>query len=139
MLPLLGVFSKVCVAIQPYSSFDLRRCELEDRGISNLATALAIWSASVVKLVVSWNKITSVGIRTLADDSVEAVKTLTKLCLMGNLLKSEGATILPDALGRNATPGLKQLHLDYCHIDDDGFVTLVSALEQSAPLCTFST
>ncbi len=118
---------------------DLRSCGLDNTGVSLLAHALAIRNASVLVLDLQRNEITSVGVRALVVGNVKAVKTLTNLCLSGNLIKSEGATIMADALMRNAMPNLKQLHLDYCHIDDDGFVTLVSALEQSAPLCTFST
>jgi Ran GTPase-activating protein (RanGAP) involved in mRNA processing and transport len=65
---------------------------------------------------------------------VEAVKTLTHLCLSGNFVKCEGATILADALGRNAMPELKRLDLNWCGIDYDGFVALVSALEQNTSL-----
>jgi hypothetical protein len=65
---------------------------------------------------------------------VEAVKTLTKLCLEGNRIGSEGATILADALGDNAMPNLKQLHLGSCCIEDDGFVALGAALEQNTSL-----
>jgi hypothetical protein len=43
-------------------------------------------------------------------------------------------TILADPLGRNAMPSLKRLYLCVCHIDDDGFVALVSALEQKTCL-----
>jgi hypothetical protein len=62
------------------------------------------------------------------------VKTLTKLFLSGNPIGSEGATIVADALRRNAIQKLKQLYLGWCHIDDDGFVALVSALEQNSSI-----
>jgi Ran GTPase-activating protein (RanGAP) involved in mRNA processing and transport len=114
--------------------FSVSQCELNDQGISILANALVARNASMVKLDLSCNKITSVGVRALVDDNVEIVKTLTELCLMGNPLNSEGATIMADALGRNAMPSLKQLDLDFCGIDDDGFVAMVSALEQSTSL-----
>jgi hypothetical protein len=77
------------------------------------------------------NEITSVGVRALVDDNVAVVKTLTKLRLSGNRIRCEGATILANALGDNAMPSLKQLQLGYCDIGDDGFVALVSALEQN--------
>jgi hypothetical protein len=113
---------------------DLRRCGLGDQGISILANALVARNASMVKLDLSWNKITSIGVRALVDDNVEVVKTLTELCLTGNPIGSIGVTLLADALGRNAMPSLKQLDLNYCGIEDDGFVALVSALEQNASL-----
>jgi Ran GTPase-activating protein (RanGAP) involved in mRNA processing and transport len=37
-------------------------------------------------------------------------------------------------MGRNDMPNLKQLELGNCKIDDDGLVTLVSALEQNTAL-----
>jgi Ran GTPase-activating protein (RanGAP) involved in mRNA processing and transport len=111
---------------------DLRQCRLDDQGISVLA--LAIRNASLLELDLSGNAITSVGVRALVDDTVEAVKTLTKLSLWANCIRSEGAIILADALGRNAMPSLKGLDLDHCGIYDDGFVALVSALEQDTSL-----
>jgi hypothetical protein len=85
-------------------------------------------------IYLSWNKITSVGVRALVDSGVEAVKILSVLSLMHNPLTSEGASILADALRRNAMPCLKVLHLDGCSIEDDGFVALLSALEQNSSL-----
>jgi Ran GTPase-activating protein (RanGAP) involved in mRNA processing and transport len=70
----------------------------------------------------------------LLENGVEAVKTLTKLSLTFKPVESEGETILADALGRNAMPSLKHLHLNNCGIEDDCFVALVSALEQNTSL-----
>jgi Ran GTPase-activating protein (RanGAP) involved in mRNA processing and transport len=78
----------------------LRGCKLDDQGISNLANALAIRNASILELNLQWNDITSVGVRALLGDNVEAVKTLTELCLASNPIGREGVTILADALGR---------------------------------------
>jgi Ran GTPase-activating protein (RanGAP) involved in mRNA processing and transport len=75
-----------------------------------------------------------VGVRALVDDNVEVVKTLTKPRLAFNPVRSEGATIQADALGRNAMPNLRRLDLDGCGIEGDGIVTLVSALEQNTSL-----
>jgi Ran GTPase-activating protein (RanGAP) involved in mRNA processing and transport len=113
---------------------DLSACGLDDRGISLLANALAIRNASILELNLAFNEITSAGVRALVDDTVEAVKTLTKLCLWYNPIRSEGATILADALRRNTMPSLKRLDLRSCGIDDDGFVTMVSALEHNTSL-----
>jgi Ran GTPase-activating protein (RanGAP) involved in mRNA processing and transport len=113
---------------------DLSFCRLDDQGISILADALATRNASLLELNLRTNEITSAGVRALVDDNVEAVNTLTKLCLAHNRVKSEGATILADALGRNAMPSLKQLDLGWCGIGDDGFVALASALEQNTSL-----
>jgi Ran GTPase-activating protein (RanGAP) involved in mRNA processing and transport len=62
---------------------------------------------------------------------MEAMKNITKLCLSGNPIWSEGATIMADALGNNAMPSLKRLNLGMRHIYNDGVVVLVSALEQN--------
>jgi Ran GTPase-activating protein (RanGAP) involved in mRNA processing and transport len=112
---------------------DLCVCSLDDQGISLLANALAIRNASILELNLLHNGITSWGVRALVHN-VEAVKTLTKLCLTHNPIGSEGATILADALGRNAMPSLKRLDLRWCGIGDDGFVALMSALEQNTSL-----
>jgi Ran GTPase-activating protein (RanGAP) involved in mRNA processing and transport len=113
---------------------DLHYCGLGDQCVSLLANAFAIRNGSMLELDLGGNEITSVGVRALVDDNVEAVKTLTKLCLWYNPIRSEGATILADALGHNAMPSLKGLDLDCCGIEDDGFVALVSALEQNTSL-----
>jgi Ran GTPase-activating protein (RanGAP) involved in mRNA processing and transport len=113
---------------------DLGGCGLSDQGTSILANALAIRNASVLELNLLSNDITSVGIHALVDNNVEVVNTLTKLCLTWNPVRSEGATILADALVRNTMPNLKQLGMGWCQIDDDGFVALVSALEQNHSL-----
>jgi Ran GTPase-activating protein (RanGAP) involved in mRNA processing and transport len=91
---------------------DLGYCGLDDEGISVLASALVARNArSVQELDLRKNEITSVGVRAL-----DAVKTLNKLSLTSNPVKSEGATILADALGRNAMPSLKRLDLGFCGI-----------------------
>jgi Ran GTPase-activating protein (RanGAP) involved in mRNA processing and transport len=113
---------------------DLTNCELEDHGMSLLANALAIRNASMLELNLHNNEITSLGVRALVDDNVEAVKTLTKVSLAFNSVESEGATILANALGRHAMPDLTQLNLMCCGIRDDGFVALGSALEQNTTL-----
>jgi Ran GTPase-activating protein (RanGAP) involved in mRNA processing and transport len=112
---------------------DLGACRLGDHGISILANALAIRNASILELNLRGNEMTSVGVRTLLDNA-EAVKTLIELRLSENLIRSEGATILANALGLNAMPSLKRLNVYACGIDDDGFVALVSALEQNTSL-----
>jgi Ran GTPase-activating protein (RanGAP) involved in mRNA processing and transport len=113
---------------------DLRGCGLRDQGISLLANALVARNASMVELALGFNEITVVGLHALLDNGVEAVKTLAKLNLTLNPIGSGGATILADALGRNVMPSLKQLDLNFCGIEDDGFVAVVSALEQNTSL-----
>jgi Ran GTPase-activating protein (RanGAP) involved in mRNA processing and transport len=90
---------------------DLDDCELGDHCISLPAKALAIRNASILELNRQRNKITSVGVRALVDDNVEAVKTLTKLALLYNPVRSERMTILAGALEREAMPSVKRLYL----------------------------
>jgi hypothetical protein len=113
---------------------DLRECGLDDQDVLILANALVSCNANKLELDLHNSRITSFGVRALVADNVEAVKTLTKLCLTFNPIKSEGATILADALRHNVMPSLKGLHLDNCSIEDDGFVALVSALEHNTSL-----
>jgi Ran GTPase-activating protein (RanGAP) involved in mRNA processing and transport len=113
---------------------NLSSCGLDDKGISVLANALGIRNAGLLEIDLSSNEITSVGVRALVDDSVGVTKLLTKLCLLGNPIRSEGATILANALGRSAMLSLKLLDLGWCHIDDDGFVALVSTMEQNTSM-----
>jgi Ran GTPase-activating protein (RanGAP) involved in mRNA processing and transport len=108
--------------------------QLDLQGFGLWDQSISIRNASILELMLCNNEITSGGVRALVGDNVEAVKTLTKLCLSGNPIGSEGVTILADALGRNAMPNLKQLELDCCDIGDDGLVALVSALEQNDSL-----
>jgi hypothetical protein len=113
---------------------DFSGCGLDDQGISVLANALASRNASILELNLDSNEITSVGVHALVYDNTEAVKTFTKLCLSGNSIKTEGATILSDASRRNVMPSLKRLDLHWCYIGSDGFVDMVSALEQNTRL-----
>jgi Ran GTPase-activating protein (RanGAP) involved in mRNA processing and transport len=113
---------------------DLRHCRLDDPGISVLADALATRNASILELDLGNNEITSLGVHAMVHDNVDALKTLTKLCLNSNLIRSEGATVLADALGCNAMPSLTRLDLSFCGIENDGFVALVSALERNDSL-----
>jgi Ran GTPase-activating protein (RanGAP) involved in mRNA processing and transport len=114
----------------------LASCGLDDRDVSILANALAIRNAGIIELNLLHNQITSVGVRALVDN-VQAVKTLTKLCLSDNPIGSEGATILADALGRKAMSSLKRLTISTCGIEDDGLVALVSTLVQNTSLQIF--
>jgi hypothetical protein len=91
-------------------------------------------NASTLELDLEYNEMTLVGVRTLLDDNVGAVKTLSKHSLGCNRIGNEGATILANALGRDTMPNLKRLDLSWCGVGDDGFAALVSALEQNTSL-----
>jgi Ran GTPase-activating protein (RanGAP) involved in mRNA processing and transport len=66
--------------------------------MSILANALAIQNFCILELDLWWNDITSVGVCALADDNVDVVKALNKLCLSENTIGSEEVTILAKAL-----------------------------------------
>jgi hypothetical protein len=95
-----------CAAIQPCS--DLLGCDLDDRDVSILANALAIRNASMEKL----------DLQQQESPRWAFVHWLTTMEAMsphqaspyGLTPQSEGATILADALGRNAMPSLKLLN-----------------------------
>jgi hypothetical protein len=69
---------------------DLQHCGLDARNVSVLANALAIRNAGILELSLDYNRISAVGVRALVDDNVEAVKTLTKLFLRLNPIRSNG-------------------------------------------------
>jgi hypothetical protein len=59
---------------------------------------------------------------------------ITDLKLDLNPIGNEGASLLARSLGNNALPKLTRLSLLNCGIDADGFIALVSALEQNTSL-----
>jgi Ran GTPase-activating protein (RanGAP) involved in mRNA processing and transport len=113
---------------------DFGKCYLDNRDVSLLSNTLLSRNTRILELNLDNSAITSLGVRVLVEDKVEAMKTLNKLRLSRSSIGSEGATILADALGRNALPSLKQLHLGSCSIEDDGLVALISALEHNTSL-----
>jgi hypothetical protein len=59
---------------------------------------------------------------------------ITELALQGNHLDNEGAILLARSLGINALPNLTRLSISYCDVRDNGFIALMSALEQNTSL-----
>jgi hypothetical protein len=60
---------------------------------------------------------------------------ITDLNLQGNTMKTEGAILLTSSLASNALSRLTRLSLSaYNTFGDDGFIALVSALEQNTSL-----
>jgi Ran GTPase-activating protein (RanGAP) involved in mRNA processing and transport len=59
---------------------------------------------------------------------------MTDLDLKLNTIGNEGAGLLARSLENNALPNLKRLSLSNCVIGDDGFIALVSAVEQNTSL-----
>jgi hypothetical protein len=117
-------------------SLDLTMCALDDQGLSVLAESLGQQKRGLVKLVLSANSITCNGLRALVDNATAALSTLTHLTLSSNSLFDEGAIFLAETLRLQTLPSLKCLSLFDCDISDDGFVALVSALEENETLET---
>jgi hypothetical protein len=59
---------------------------------------------------------------------------ITELDIQRNHIGNEGASVLARSLGSNALPKLTRLSLLNCGIDADGFITLVSGLNQNTSL-----
>jgi Ran GTPase-activating protein (RanGAP) involved in mRNA processing and transport len=59
---------------------------------------------------------------------------ITDLDLRDNHIGNEGASLLARSLGSNVLPKVTRLYISHCVIGDDGFVALVSALEQNTSL-----
>jgi hypothetical protein len=106
---------------------------LGDDGVSILAQTLSSRNTSLQKLTLVMNAITFTGVGALLG-MMEQSCQITELELRHNHIGNEGASLLAKALESNSLPNLKHLSLSYCSIDDDGFITLISALKQNTSL-----
>jgi hypothetical protein len=113
---------------------DLKSCALGDDGVSILAQTIGSRNTTLQKLNLGWNSITSTGVGMLLDTMEQSSHHITDLDLRNNPLGNEGASLLARCLENNALPNLARLSLSHCRIEDDGFVTLMSALEQNTSL-----
>jgi hypothetical protein len=114
---------------------DLSGCGLGDGGISIMAQTLGSRSTTLQKLTLNSNTITSTGVGMLLETIVQNSHHITELDLQRNpTIGNEGARLLARSLGHNALPNLTHLSLSFCGIGDDGFIALVSALEQNTSL-----
>jgi Ran GTPase-activating protein (RanGAP) involved in mRNA processing and transport len=112
---------------------DLSCCALGDDGVSILAQTLGSRNTTLQKLALNSNSITSTGVGVLLE-AMEQNSHITDLELRHNPIRNVGASLLGRALGKNALPNLTRLYLGQCGIGDDGFIALVSALEQNTSL-----
>jgi Ran GTPase-activating protein (RanGAP) involved in mRNA processing and transport len=112
---------------------DLSRCALGDDGVSTLARSLGSQNVALQKLSLVRNLITSTGIGMLLETMEQSCR-ITDLDLESNDIGDEGASLLAMALANSVLPNLTRLSLNSCGIGDDGFIELVSALEQNASL-----
>jgi Ran GTPase-activating protein (RanGAP) involved in mRNA processing and transport len=113
---------------------DLSSCALGDAGVSVLAQTLGSRNTTLYKLSLDDNSITSTGVGVLVETMEQSSHHITELDLQGNSIGNKGASLLARSLGNNALPSLTRVSLYDCGIGDDGFKTLVSALEQNTSL-----
>jgi Leucine-rich repeat (LRR) protein len=114
---------------------DLSRCALRDDDVSILAQTLGPRNTTLQKLMLGSNGITSTGVGVLLETMEHNSHHITDLDLRFNyFIANEGATLLARCLGNNALPNLTRLNLFECRIVDDGFIALMSALEQNTSL-----
>jgi hypothetical protein len=113
---------------------NLSNCGLGDGGLSILAQNVGSRNTTLQKLTLANNSITSVGVCVLLETMVHRSKGITNLNLQRNPIGNKGAVLLARSLINNALPNLTRLSLSSCGIRDDGFIALVSALEQNTSL-----
>jgi Ran GTPase-activating protein (RanGAP) involved in mRNA processing and transport len=112
---------------------DLSSCALGDDGLSILAQTLGSRNTTLQKLTLVMNAITSTGVSALLG-MMEQSCHITDVKLGHNPIGNRGASLLATALRNNSMPNLKYLSLSFCGLDDDGFITLISALKQNNAL-----
>jgi Ran GTPase-activating protein (RanGAP) involved in mRNA processing and transport len=113
---------------------NLSNCSLRDVDVSTLAQNLGSRNTTLQKLTLGDNLITSTGVGVLLETMEQNSHNITDLDLRDNCIGNEGASLLARSLGSNVLPNLTRLSLSWCGIGDDGFVALVSALEQNKSL-----
>jgi Ran GTPase-activating protein (RanGAP) involved in mRNA processing and transport len=113
---------------------DLTHCVLGDDGVCILTQTLGSRNTTLQKLALNGNSITSTGAGILFETMEQSSNSITDLDLQSNTTGNEGASLLARSLGNNALPNLTRLSFSNCGIGDDGFIALVSALEQNTSL-----
>jgi hypothetical protein len=113
---------------------NLSSCCLTDGSVSILAQTLGSRNTTLQDLNLANNSITSTGVGVLLETMEQNSHHITDLDLQWNPIGSEGASLLARSLGNNSLPNLARLCLSHCGIGDDGFIALMSALEQNTSL-----
>jgi Ran GTPase-activating protein (RanGAP) involved in mRNA processing and transport len=113
---------------------DLSSCTFGDGGVSTLAQTLSSRNMTLQKLSLDNNFATSTGLCVLLNMMEQNCHHITDLDLSNNHIRDEGASLLGRALGSNTLPNLARLSLSYCNVRNDGFIALVSALQQNTSL-----
>jgi Ran GTPase-activating protein (RanGAP) involved in mRNA processing and transport len=113
---------------------DISHCYFRDDDIYILAQRLGSRKTTLKKLTLGMNAITITGVGVLLEAMEQSSHRITDLDLQRNPIGNEGASLLARSLGNNALPNLTRLSLSRCGIGDDGFIALLSALEQNTSL-----
>jgi hypothetical protein len=113
---------------------DLSSCDFEDKGVSILAQTLGSRHTTLQELSLGQNSITSTSVGVLLEMMEQVSHHITDLDLRSSDIGNEGANLLAMALANNVLPNLTYLSLYGCGIGNDGFIALVSALEQKISL-----
>jgi Ran GTPase-activating protein (RanGAP) involved in mRNA processing and transport len=113
---------------------NLSCCALGDGSISTLAQNIGSRNVTLQKLTLDDNSVTPTGVGVLLETMEQNSHPITDLDLKHNPIGDEGASLLARSLGNNALPTLTRLSLYGCGICNDGFITLMSALEQNTSL-----
>jgi Ran GTPase-activating protein (RanGAP) involved in mRNA processing and transport len=112
---------------------DLSSCDLGDGGVSIIAQSIGSRNTTLQKLTLGSNSITSTGVGVLLD-MMEPSCHITDLDLRHNTIGNEGASLLARGWENDTLPNLTRLSFSMWGIGDDGFIELVSALEQNTSL-----
>jgi Leucine-rich repeat (LRR) protein len=115
-------------------TINLSDCGLGDAGISIVTQTLGSRNTTLQKLTLKSNSITATGVGVLLETIEQSIRHLSDLDLQYNSIWNEGASLLARSLRSNVLSNLTHLFLSYCMIGDDGFIALVSALEQNTSL-----
>jgi hypothetical protein len=114
---------------------DLSSCDSGDGGVSTLARNTGSRNTTLQKLTLCNNSITATGVGVLLETMEQNSNHIMDLDLRYNrLIGTETAILLARSLGNNALRNITRLSLSQCGIGDDGFIALMSALEQNTSL-----
>jgi Ran GTPase-activating protein (RanGAP) involved in mRNA processing and transport len=113
---------------------NLSSCSLRHGGVFTLGQSLRSHNTTLQKLSLGTNSITSTGVGLLLE-AMEESCNITDLDLQSNnTIGNEGASLIAMTLENNLLPDLTRLSLSSCDVGNDGFVALMSALEQNTSL-----
>ena len=128
---LVKELSKCSSSVKPLLTMDLRKSEFSKGVVAHIAIILR-HSKCFKTLDVSYCIIDDQGMMSLAS-ALEMNSSLEELDLSGNrVVTGIGHMALGESLKRNR--GLKTLNISHCGIDEEGMMSLASALEMNGSL-----